>query len=182
MIWLRASLFAQGMLAFYFQAIQWVPLGNWNIQCPSGDEVACGLGHQGLSVPGYQPLGVLALAGRLSAQDALYCLAFTIPLWLFWFGYSRGLRWLMWLQLGGYSAWMALQIGAWWVPYAVGATDAQALRYHLIVGQSTQLLPSFGRHLPPDGLHLVLQILLATVLLSAVTGLSKSSVPRTLPS
>lgn len=175
MKWLRASLFAQAILAFYFQAIQWLPLGDWNTQCPSGDEIACGLGNQGLSVPGYQPLGVLAFEGRLRAQDALYCAGLTVPLWVFWFAYSRRLRWLMWMQVAFYSVWMALQIKSWWVPYAFGATDSQVQRYQRVFGQSTQLLPSFGRHLPPDGLHLVLQILLAAVLLSAVIGLLKSS-------
>ena len=177
MRWLRASLVAQAILASYFQAVQWLPLGNWNTQCPSGDEIACGLGNQGLSVPGYQPLIVLAFAGRLSARDALYCAAFTAPLWIFWFAYSRGLRWLMWMQLGFYSVWMAFQMG-WWVLYAYGRTDSQMERYQRVFGHSTQLLPSFGRHLPPDGLHLVLQGLLAAVLVSALLGLLKA--PRRL--
>jgi hypothetical protein len=81
----------------------------------------------------------------------------------------------MWMQVGFYSVWMALQIMSWWVPYALGATDSQVQHYQRVFGQSTQLLPSFGRHLPPDGLHLVLQILLAAVLLSTVVGLLKSS-------
>ena len=174
MKWLRTSLFAQAILASYFQAIQWLPLGDWNNQCPSGDEIACGLGSQGLSVPGYQPLSVLAFEGRLSARDALYCAGFTVPLWLFWFACSRGLRWLMWMQVGFYSVWMALQIKSWWVPYALGATDSQVERYQKVFGHTTQLLPSFGRHLPPDGMHLVLQILLAVVLVSALIGLLKA--------
>ena len=60
---LRLSLFAQAALAVYFQAVQWLPLGRWNLQCPSGDLVACGLGDQGLSVPGFEPLAILALEG-----------------------------------------------------------------------------------------------------------------------
>jgi hypothetical protein len=173
MTWLRASLFAQVLLALYFQAIQWLPLGDWNTQCPSGDEIACGLGNQGLSVPGYQPLSVLAFEGRLSAHDALYCVGATAPLWVFWFAYSRALRWLMWAQAGFYSVWMALQMG-WWVLYAYGRTDSQVELYQRVLGHSTQLLPSFGRHLPPDGLHLVLQILLGAVLVSTLTGLLKT--------
>ena len=174
MKWLRTSLFTQAILALYFQAIQWLPLGDWNNQCPSGDAVACGLGHQGLSVPGIKPLGVLALEGHLSAQDALYCACFTLPFWIFWLAYSRGWRWLMWLQVGSYSAWMALQIVSWWVPYVFGATDSQVEHYQKVFGQATQLLPSFGRHLPPDGMHLVLQILLAAVLVSALIGFLKT--------
>ena len=171
MKWLRASLVAQAVLACYFQAVQWLPLGDWNIQCPSGDEIACGLGNQGLSVPGFQPLSVLALEGRLSARDAIYCAGFTLPFWIFWFACSKGLRWLMWMQVAFYSVWMALQMG-WWVRYAYGMTDSQVERYQRVFGRSIQLLPSFGRHLPPDGLHLVLQMLLAAVLVSALRGLS----------
>ena len=175
MKWLRVSLVAQAILACYFQAVQWLPLGNWNTQCPSGDEVACGLGHQGLSVPGFQPLSVLASAGRLSISDVLYCVAFTLPFWAFLFAFVRDLRWLMWLQVAVYSAWMALQVKSWWVPYLLGATDRQAERYQAVFASSTQLLPSFGRHLPPDGLHLVLQVLGASALIPAVVGLLKTS-------
>ena len=78
--WLRVSLVAQVILAAYFQAVQWLPLGHWNLQCPSGDQAACGLGSQGLSVPGFEAPSVLALEGRLPVKDALYCLAFTVPL------------------------------------------------------------------------------------------------------
>ena len=55
-------------------------------------EIACGLGNQGLSVPGYRPLGVLALEGRLSLRDALYCVGFTTPFWVFWFAYAKAMR------------------------------------------------------------------------------------------
>ena len=68
MQWLRVSLFAQAILAGYFQLFQWVPLGAWNNQCPSNNcDPNIGLGA--LSVPGYLPLGVLALQGRLPVQD-----------------------------------------------------------------------------------------------------------------
>jgi len=169
--WLRVSLFAQAALAVYFQAVQWLPLGRWNVQCPSGDQLACGLSHQGLSVPGFQPLGVMALEGSLAAADALYCLAFTLPFFGYWAGYATGRRWLMWPQIGGYAAWLALQVVAWWIPYLVGATDERASRYRAVFGESIQVLPSFGNHLPPDGLHFLLQVLLVVVIASGLAGL-----------
>jgi hypothetical protein len=67
------------------------------------------------------------------------------------------------MQVAFYALWLALQIRSWWVPYIFGATESQAERYNKVLGQSTQLLPSFGRHLPPDGLHLVIQMLLLAV-------------------
>ena len=176
MKWLRTSLVIQAILAGYFKTIQWLPFGNWNKQCPSGDEVACGLGNQVLSVSGYQPLGVLALEGRLNWLDALYCATFTIPFWLFWLAYSRGLRWLMCVQVSGYSIWLALQIKSWWVPYVLGANDAQVEQYEKVFGEATMLLPSFGRHLPPDAMHFVLQLLLIAAISSAMFGLLKRPV------
>ena len=165
MKWLRASLFAQAILAFYFQAVQWLPLGDWNYQPehPSPSSFQSEL-----------PLSVLAAQGRLAAQDVFNVALFAAPFALFSFAYSRGVRWLMWLEAGVYSAWLALQIHAWWLPYAFGRTDAQIQRYERVTSHATQLLPSFGRHLPPDGAHVVIQVLLVAVLVSAVVGLLKS--------
>lgn len=162
MRWLRLSLLAQAILALYFQGVQWLPLGSWNYQ-PE---------HSSLSPFSNVPLSVLAVQGRLTAQAALLVLGFVVPFAIFWFAYSRGLRWLMWLQVGFYSIWMAVQM-SWWVLYVVGRSDSQVERYQRVFGPSTQLLPSFGRHLPPDGAHLVLHILLASVLILAVGGLLK---------
>ena len=164
MRWLRLSLFAQAILALYFQVIQWLPLGSWNYQ-PE---------HSGLTPFSNLPLSVLAVQGRLTAQAALLVIGCVLPFAIFWFAYFRGLRWLMWMQVGFYSVWMAVEM-SWWVLYAIGRSDSEVQRYQRIFGLSTQLLPSFGRHLPPDGVHLVLHILLAAVLVSAVVGLLKPS-------
>lgn len=158
MKWLRASLFAQGALALYFQAIQWLPLGSWNYQ------------------PRFTPLGVEAIHGRATAQDVLLMTAFVAPFLIFWLAYRRGWRWLMWIGTLGYAIWLALQVKTWWVAYAFGASDSWVRVYQRVFSQSTQLLPSFGRHLPPDGMHLVLQVLLTAVVVSAMVGLLKTSV------
>ena len=159
MKWLRASLFAQAILALYFQVIQWIPLGRWNYQ------------------PGFTPLGVEAIQGRAATQDVLLMMAFVAPFLIFWFAFSKGLRWLMWSCTLGYAIWLALQVKTWWVAYALGASDSWELVYRRVFSQSTQLLPSFGRHLPPDGMHLVLQILLTAVVVFAGVGLLKTSQP-----
>ena len=155
---LRASVFAQAILAFYFQVIQWLPLGNWNYQ------------------PGFPPLGIQAIHGHATAQDVLLMTAFVAPFVVFWFAYSKGLRWLMWIGTCGYAVWLALEVKTWWVAYAFGATDSWLRIYQRVFSRSTQLLPSLGRHLPPDGMHLVLQVLLTSVVVLAVVGLLKTSV------
>ena len=158
MKWLRASLFAQATLALYFQVIEWFPLSHWNYQT------------------GFTPLGVQAIHGRATAQDVLLMAAFAAPFAVFWFAYSRRLQWLMWICTLGYAIWLALQVKTWWVAYAFGASDSWLRVYRRVFSQSTQLLPSFGRHLPPDGMHLVLQVLLTAAVVFAVVGLLKTSV------
>jgi len=102
--------------------------------------------------------------------------AFLAPFLIFWFAYSMGLRWLMWVCTLGYAIWLALQVKTWWVAYAFGASDSWMRVYRRVFSHSTQLLPSFGRHLPPDGMHLVLQVLLTAAVVLALVGLLKTSV------
>ena len=158
MKYLRASLLSQAILALYFQLLQWLPLGSWNYQ------------------PGFTPLDVEAIQGRATAWDILLVTAFMTPFAVFWFAYSRGLRWLMWICSLGYAIWLALQVKTWWVAYAFGASESWARVYERVFSHSTQLLPSFGRHLPPDGTHLVFQVLLTATVFLAVVGLLKTSV------
>jgi hypothetical protein len=157
MKWLTASLFAQAILAVYFQVIQWLPLGRWNYQ------------------PGFTPFGVQVIHGRATGQDLLSLAAFAAPFMAFWFAYSKRLRWLMWIGVFGYAIWLALQVKTWWGAYIFGASDSWVRVYQRVFSHSTQVLPSFGRHLPPDGMHLVLQLLLAAVVLCGVLGLLKTS-------
>ena len=159
MRWLRASLIAQGTLTAYVQLIQWVPLGRWNYQ------------------PGFTPFAVEVIHGSAAPLDFLLLASFTLPWLVFWLAYSRRLAWLMGICTLGYATWLALQIRTWWIAYAFGATDSWMRVYERVFSQSTQLLPSFGRHLPPDGLHLVLQALLAVVVGCAIVGLVKTSGP-----
>jgi hypothetical protein len=157
MKWIRVSLIAQAVLAVYFQAIQWLPLGRWNRQ------------------PGFTPFAVQLSRGGGSAGDFLVLASFAIPFLLFWFASSRRLKWLMWICTAGYAVWLALQIKTWWIAYVLGASDSWREVYGRVFSHATQLLPTFGRHLPPDGMHLVLQILLVAVVASAAVGLLRSS-------
>jgi len=157
MKWLTASLIAQATLAAYFQLVQWVPLGRWNYQ------------------PGFTPFGVRVINGRGTWLDLLLLASFVMPVVIFWSAYSRRRRWLMGICTLGYAIWLALEIKTWWVAYAFGASDSWMRVYERVFSQSTQLLPAFGRHLPPDGLHLVLQVLLIAVVGCAIVGLTKTS-------
>ena len=130
------------------QLVSWVPLGRWNFQpcCPTG----------------LQQLQ----AGTLSGLDALEALAFVMPLALFWIGATHRWRSLMWIALIGYAIWFALQLFTWWPPYLFGASAHWMRVYERAFAHETQILPRWGNHLPPDGVHIVLQILLAGSLIT----------------
>jgi hypothetical protein len=144
----RVALVWQIALAAYMQLISWVPLGKWNFQpcCP----------------PGVTQLR----AGTLRISDALVVLAFILPMLFFWVGLTRGWRLLMWIALIADATWLGLQIFTWWPPYLFGASTRWAAVYARAFAQATQVLPRWGTHLPPDAMHLVLQILLAGTLIS----------------
>ena len=163
---IRWAVLAQAMLAFYFQLVQWVPLGRWNHEPED-------LGPNPLS---NLPLLSMAAKGTLTTGAVLLVMAFLLPFILFWVGYRRRSRLLMWLQVPFYAGWLAIQM-TWWVLYAIGRTDEQVDRYQRVFGHSTQLLPSFGRHLPPDGAHLVLHVLLVVALLTTVAALRAGRTP-----
>jgi hypothetical protein len=153
--WLAASAMAQVLLAVYFQAINWLPMGSWNYQ------------------PGSKPLASQAVQGQLAALDVVYVALFLLPVAVYLIAASRRWNWLMWISLVGYTVWLVLQVVSWWIPYVLGASDSWMATYHRVFSQSTQLLPSFGRHLAPDGLHIVLSLLLAAVVVTTTTGLVK---------
>jgi hypothetical protein len=139
----RIALAWQIALAGYMQLISWVPLGRWNYQpcCPPGLE--------------------LLRRGTFTASDALGTGAFLLPLALFWLGTRQGWRWAMWLALLVLAVWLGLQLWTWWPPYLFGASDRWSQTYARAFAHSTAILPRWGNHLPPDGVHLVLQILLS---------------------
>lgn len=151
--WLRFALFAQIALAIYFQLVVWIPLGRWNYQ------------------PGNSALLDQAINGTLSMGDAIFATLFALPLLLYSIAYRRKFIWLMWVGLAGYSAWLYLQVQTWWVNYIFGASESWMGTYDRVFGQSTKILPSFGRHLAPDAMHFVLQLLLVLVVVSLCVGL-----------
>ena len=151
--WLRVSFITQVALAVYFQVVQWVPLGKWNYQ------------------PGFEPLMIRALNRNLEIRDAAGVALFALPVLVFWIARLKRTVWLLWLGLLGYAVWLALEIQTWWTAYLFGASDAWLKVYQRVFSQSTKILPSFGRHLAPDGMHLILQLLLAIIIVSTALAL-----------
>jgi hypothetical protein len=141
------------------QVASWVPLGRWNYQpcCQTGLEH---LRH-----------------GTLATSEALGLAAFLVPVLVFWWGARRGRRWAMGLALVSYTVWLGLQLWTWWPPYIFGASAHWSQVYERAFAQSTPILPRWGNHLPPDGMHLVLQVLLLGVVASgSLTLLRKTEV------
>jgi hypothetical protein len=146
----------QIVLAAYMQLISWIPLGRWNYQpcCPTD--------------------WTQVTRGTLTFADAVQVLAFVLPLVIFWNARRRRWRWGMWIALAVYAVWLALQLVSWWVPYLLGASAHWAAVYDRAFAQETQILPRWGRHLPPDAMHLVLQVLLVAVLWTGISALRRS--------
>jgi hypothetical protein len=66
----RVAWVAQGGLAAYFQAIQWLPLGRWNYQ------------------PGFYPLATQAAQGRLAPADVALVAAFALPVVIYMYAHE----------------------------------------------------------------------------------------------
>ena len=153
MKWIRASLVLQIILAAYFQAILWFPLGSWNDQ--PGKRLMTLLGEgQALAVLGF------ALAMLLPV------LLFALSMWKRWMG-------LIWLGLIGYGVWAVLQIQSWWIPWIFGA-DERALHNQQFLERTYKIFPSSIGHPAPDAMHFVLDLLLFLTVVTIALGLLKT--------
>lgn len=65
-----------------------------------------------------------------------------------------------------YLVWFGLQAWTFWIPYAFGASERWARIHAANFAKTVQWLPTYGKHLPPDANHFVLQLLLVAVLLT----------------
>src|SRR2546429_3628702 len=63
----------------------------------------------------------------------------------------------MWIAVVLLSVWVAVHLHDWWIPY-IGGTGPERDGFYSFYGNRTQVLPSFGRHRPPDGGHAVLDL------------------------
>ena len=153
MKWIKVSLVLQIMLAAYFQAILWFPLGSWNDQ--PGKRLMTLLGEG-------QALAVLGVALAM----LLPVLLFALGIWKRWMG-------LIWLGLTGYGAWAVLQIQSWWIPWMFGA-DERALNNQRFLQRTYKIFPSSIGHPAPDAMHFVLDVLLFLTVVTIALGLLKT--------
>jgi len=157
--WLRRSLTAQIILAAYFQAFEWFPLGSLNDQTGTHN----------------RPLVEQLKVGTATVGDVAFAIAFILPAALFLIGYIKKIRLLLWICLISYLAWFVLQVQGWWIAYICGASENWQRVYHRVFGKTLKLLPSWGNHLAPDAMHLVIQLLLLAVIVPGALGLMKRS-------
>jgi hypothetical protein len=153
MKYLRISLVFQLLLAVYFQLVNWFPLGSWNYQ------------------PGFTPMFNSVNSAKIPWGDIGILGMFLLPFLLCYLAYRRGWNWLMWVGSIGYIIWLYFQIQTWWIPYLFGASEQWQKIYFRVFAHSTKILPSFGNHLAPDAMHLVIQLLLIVIVTSSVIGL-----------
>ncbi len=93
----------------------------------------------------------------------------SLPVALFWAAYRRNSFRIGIAALLVDAIWLILQIQSWWVPYVVGTDKPWQLEY--AKGPTTKILPSFGRHVAPDGMHFVISVLLVGALIAGIAGL-----------
>lgn len=152
MKWLKASLIVQIILALYFLAIVWFPLGSWNNQ------------------PGKRLIEAIH-EGHAAAATGFTCVML-LPMLLFALAFWKRWLWLMWLGLVGYAAWLTLQVQSWWIPWIFGA-DERALNNEKFLEKTYKIFPSSSAHPAPDAMHFVLDLLLLACVVMTAIGLMK---------
>jgi hypothetical protein len=150
-MWARRSVWLHWLLTAYLWLIAWLPLGDWNRQADD------------LLLP-------QMLAGKgIERADVLMLVFVTIPALLFWLGYIYRSVWLAASALIFDAVWSVMQILSWWIPYLFGTAKPWQVAY--AKGPTTKVLPSFGKHIAPDGMHFAIHVLLAAALVTGVIGL-----------
>jgi hypothetical protein len=143
--WRKAAVASQTTLLVYFQMCMWLPLGAWNNQ------------H---TFPVLQ-----------SPRAAMGPVAIGLGTVLLIIGTSLRIRPLMWVGAVGHFGWWIAQALTIWPPYIWGASERYAAMYDRVWGRTTKVLPSWGEHLAPDGMHVFIQALLVAVLVTTIATL-----------
>lgn len=148
---MRRSAWLHCLVTAYLWLIASIPLGNWNRQ---RDE---------------HLLPALLHGQGIDAGDLGLLVFITLPAVLFWVAYKRSSFWFGVAALTVDVVWLGLQIQSWWLPYILGTDKKWQLEY--AKGPTTKVLPSFGNHVAPDGLHFVISVLLVAALMTGAAGL-----------
>jgi hypothetical protein len=90
----------------------------------------------------------------------LACLQLAIAI-----GFFFHKRWAMAIGLAGYGAWLGLQLDSWWRPYLFGGRTVGPNWYF---ARTYKFLPHMDHRPTPDAAHVVLQLCLLLVIITAV--------------
>jgi hypothetical protein len=148
---LRFSAWIHILLTVYLWLVAAVPLGNWNRQ------------HDPQLIP------ALLHGSGISWGDVSMLAFVTLPAVLFWIAYRQQRIAIGILALAFDLFWLWMQIQSWWIPYLWGAGKQWQIDY--AKGPTTKVLPSFGRHVAPDGMHFAIHLLLVAALLTGCIAL-----------
>jgi hypothetical protein len=143
---LKYCLIVQFVLVVFFQMVCWFRLGSLNAQ------------HN------FIPVYELITERKLTFGDILILRLFTIPVFIFFIGYKKNKYPIMVLPMVFYLVWLILQLKTWWIAYIFGASDKWIEVYNRTFSTTHKILPANGKHLPPDTMHLVIQILLIVII------------------
>ena len=129
------AVLAIAALLGYYQIYRWIPLGAWNGQFD-------------------WPV----------RNDQFYP-DIVIGLLLLWMLHSfwQVRRVGMWIGVGLLSLWIGVHLSDWWIPYVTGTGEERA-GFYRFYGARIQILPTVGRHHPPDGGHAILDVLVLSAL------------------
>lgn len=150
---MRLSAWLHWLLAIYLWLITWIPLGNWNRQ------------REGTLFE------TLAHGGKLDVGDVVFLALVVLPAILFWIAYRKRSFWFALGALVLDGVWLVLQIQSWWIPYIFGTDVSWQLAY--AKGPTTKVLPSFGHHVAPDGMHFVISVLIVAAMITGISGIRR---------
>jgi hypothetical protein len=158
--WLMAkiSLWVHWLLAAYLWLVSLVSLGRWNAQ------------------PEPHLVAALRAGQSLTRGDAAFLGFVALPALLFTLAVLRRSRLAAASALICDLIWLALQILSWWIPYIFGTAKPWQVRYGK--GPTTKILPSFGLHVAPDAMHLLITILIVAALWTGLETLRTRSLTR----
>lgn len=142
----KYCLFIQFILTVFYQLLFWFRLGSLNAQ------------------PNFTSAYELLIEKKLSIEDVAILILFIIPVLVFYIGYTKKRYWLMMLPMVFYFVWLILQLKTWWISYIFGASDKWYEVYNRTFLNTHKILPSWGRHLAPDTMHLIIQVLLIVII------------------
>lgn len=150
---LRLNFLAHAVLAGYVWLVLWIPLGDWNRQ------------------PGERLLPQVLAGRRVGLDDAAVLALVTLPAVFAGMAWqrARARRLLLGVALAVDGVWLALQIQSWWIPYLFGTSVRWQLEY--AKGPTTKVLPAFGNHVPPDGMHFAIHVLLLAAMAAGIAAL-----------